>query len=101
MPPLAVRVVLLPLHIVNDGFAVIVGSGFTVTVLVAIAAQPLVTVYVVVVDGVATTTGPVVVFNPVDGLHIYVLAPLAVNVVLFPLQIDIEVGVTLMVTEGE
>ena len=38
--------------------------------------------YVVVVDGVAVTLAVFVPLNPVDGLHTYVVAPLAVKVVL-------------------
>lgn len=40
VPPLAVSVALLPLHIVNDGEAVIDGGGFIVTVRVAIEGHP-------------------------------------------------------------
>ena len=37
-------------------------------------------------DGLAITLGPVVIFNAVEGLHEYVLAPLAVSVVFCPVQ---------------
>ena len=45
-----------------------------------------VTVYVVVAVGLAVTLAVFVAFKPVDGLHEYVVAPLAVNTVLVPLQ---------------
>ena len=45
-----------------------------------------VTVYVVVAVGLAVTLAVFVAFKPVDGLHEYVVAPLAVKVVLVPLQ---------------
>ena len=51
---LAVSVALSPKHIVFES-TVTVGNGFTVTVTVPVAAQPLIwqfTVYVVVTDGV-------------------------------------------------
>ena len=54
----------------------------------AVFIQPLasvpVTVYVVVLAGVATTEGPVVGVIPVVGLHVYVDAPLAVMVTAVP-----------------
>ena len=40
----------------------------------------------VVVVGLAVTLAVFVAFKPVDGLHEYVVAPLAVNTVLVPLQ---------------
>ena len=46
-----------------------------------------VTVYVVVVAGFAFTEEPVVALNPVNGDHVYVKAPDAVNTALVPLQI--------------
>lgn len=69
-----------------------VGIGFTVTVIVAERWQPVpsvdvpVTVYVVVVVGLATTVTPLVVFKPVAGLQVYVYdaAEEAVKVVLPP-----------------
>ena len=42
-----------------------------------------VTVYRVVLVGLAVTTDPVVALRPVAGDHVYVLAPLAVNVEAF------------------
>lgn len=46
----------------------------------------------VVTVGSADTVAPVVVFNPVDGDQVYELAPLAVTVVVFPIQIAGELG---------
>jgi hypothetical protein len=48
------------------------GTGFTVTVICAEAVHPVTepsTVYVVVDDGLAVTDEPVVLLNPVAGLH--------------------------------
>ena len=63
----------------------------TVTVIWAVAVHPFisvpVTVYVVVEVGDAVTDEPVVLLNPVEGLQLYVLAPLAVRVVDCPAQI--------------
>lgn len=87
-------------------------SGLVVTVMgtLAVPVHPFaavpVTVYVVVTLGYAITTLPVVIDKLVEGLQIYVLAPLAVNVTLLPLQNAAEAGVTetvglaLMVTEA-
>ena len=70
--PLAARVVDCPKQIVGDGETTITGSGFTDTVICAVAVHPFklpVTLYVIVEDGVATTLAPVVALNDVDGLH--------------------------------
>lgn len=48
-----------------------------------------VTVYVVVVDGVAVTLAPTVVFKPVDGVHVKFCAPLATSEALEPLQMEV------------
>lgn len=61
--------------------------------------QPLfpVTVYVVVVDGLATTVAPVVALNPAAGDHVYELAPEAVMVVVVtPEQIVVAVAVVVI-----
>jgi len=55
-----------------------------VTVTVVVPVQPAalvpVTVYVVVAAGLAETDAPVVAESPVDGVQVYVEAPLAVKV---------------------
>ena len=48
VPPVAVKVALLPLHIGEGVGAVIVGSGFTVTTTVVAFTQPLLFVPVMV-----------------------------------------------------
>ena len=76
---------------------VTVGNGFTVTIEVACAVHVALvptTVYVVVTVGLAVTLAPVVALNPVEGVQLYVVAPLAVNVAEFPLQIVGEFTVT-------
>jgi hypothetical protein len=81
--PLAVSIEFCPVHKVTFGETVTTGTGFTVTVTCAVAVQPSaspVTVYVVVEAGVAVTVEPVVELNPVEGLHVYVFAPLALSV---------------------
>ena len=60
-----------------------------------------VTVYVVVIVGVAVTVAPVVALNAVAGLQVYVVAPLAVSPVEDPLQIDGAAGVTVTVGPAE
>jgi hypothetical protein len=57
----------------ETGGTVITGKGLTVTVTCAVAVHPLlspVTVYVVVVVGLAITNEPVVELNPVGGLQV-------------------------------
>ena len=53
-----------------------------------------------VVVGLATTVEPVVVDKPVAGFQLYEVAPLAVNVVLVPLQMDAGDGETVIVGDG-
>ena len=53
-----------------------------------------------VVVGLAVTVVPVVDDKPVAGLHVYVVAPLAVKDVLLPLQITAVVGETVTVGFG-
>jgi hypothetical protein len=55
---------------------------------------------VVVVVGLATTVGPVVVDNPVAGFQLNPVAPLAVSVVLCPLQIEAAEGFIVIVGPG-
>ena len=83
---------------------VIVGFGFTVKVTIVVFVQTVsellpVTVYVVVMVGVAVTVTPVVTFKNVAGAQVYVLAPLAVRDVDAPAQIVVE-GVAVTVNEG-
>lgn len=72
MPPLAVIVVELPLHIVADpAVVVIVGRAFTVIVRVAVLEQPRalmpVTVYVAVAVPEKVTVAPVLALRLVAG----------------------------------
>jgi hypothetical protein len=105
LAPVALRFVEAPGQIVADP-TVIVGVGLTVIVAVAtavqLAAEDPVIVYAVVVVGLAVTALPVVALKPVAGLHVYVLAPLAVNEVEVPAQIvgepTVKVGVGFTVT---
>lgn len=70
--------------------AVTAGLEFTFTVTVADLVQPRllvpVTVYVLVVVGLAATVEVPIDDNAVEGFHRYVAAPLADNVVVLPLQ---------------
>ena len=102
--PLAVNVVFVPEHIAGAaGLTVTTGTGVTVTVTVLVPVQPPVvpvTVYVVVVVGLAVGLAILVALNPVAGLQLYVVAPLAVNVVLEPAQMVGATGVTVTVGTG-
>jgi len=77
-----------------------VGPWDTVTVIVVdpVIEQPVfvpVTVYVVVVAGLAVTLAPLVALRPVPGDHVYPpVAPEAVSSTLPPLQIEGALGVT-------
>ncbi len=51
-------------------------------------------------EGLAVTVGPVVPLNPVAGDQLNDVAPLAVKVALFPLQIPGEDGLMLTIGEG-
>lgn len=88
LAPLPVKVVEPPEHIVDGAAeAVNVGVAFTVNTTVPVALHPEVvpvTVYVWVVPGFAVTGVPIVALSPVDGLHEYVVPPLAVKVVEVP-----------------
>src|SRR5258705_6612986 len=83
------RSTLFPYTTVFRSETVTTGIGLIVTVTCAVAVHPdasPVTVYVVVEDGLDATDEPVVALNAVEGLHEYVLAPLAVNVADCPAQ---------------
>jgi hypothetical protein len=93
----------------EGGVTVTEGNGFTVTLTVAVLIHPPVvpvTVYVVVVPGVAVTEAPVVALKPVPGLHVYVVAPPALIVVELPAHkvgviaeaVTVGVGFTVRVT---
>jgi hypothetical protein len=92
VPAFAASVVVAPAQIVA-ALGVIVASGWftTFTVTVSVSTQPFalvpVTVYVVVTSGDATTVAALVVLKPAAGLQTYVVAPVAISVVLAPLQI--------------
>lgn len=92
--------VLLPEQIVAPVVVVvIVGEGFTVMVRVAVPLHPPdvpVIVYVVAVVGETVIVVPV----KLPGIHKYVVAPLAVIVVLLPLQIVAPVVVVVTVGDG-
>ena len=90
LAPVAVNVAEFPAQIVAE-FTVITGVDTTVTVDVAVAEQvPAVpvTVYTAVVVGVAVTVAPVVALKSAGfcAVQVYELAPLTVNVVVWPAQ---------------
>lgn len=94
LAPDALSVAGEPEHIVDgDAFAATSGSGFTVIEMDAVEVQPAaevpVTVYVPDDAGVIETDEPV----PPE-LQLYVLAPVAVNVVLLPEQTELFVAET-------
>lgn len=101
---MAVKLVELPAHIAPLPKAVTDMTGYTFTVTVAVPEQPPtvvpVTVYVVVTDGLAFTLAPVVLDNPVAGLHVYVAPPLAVNIDTPPIHIVLGLAVVLIVGDG-
>ena len=72
--PLAIIVAPIPEHTdADDGLSVTVGVGVTVITDESVLLQPPfvpVTVYVVLLAGVAITEAPVLLFNPVAGLHV-------------------------------
>ena len=82
------------------------GKALTVTETLAVLVQASVpvTVYINVPDKLDVTTTRLPVFTgnppPVDALHVYVLAPSAVNVELAPIQIDDGLGFTVTVGLG-
>ena len=96
--PLAVKVAEEPKQIAAELTVVVLVEVLTVTIEVAVLVQPFksvpVTVYVIVLVGLAVTLEPVTVFKFVAGDHVYVLAPKAFNIVDVPEQIVEEVAVT-------
>lgn len=91
LAPFAVNVAVCPEHIVEE-FTVTVGKGATETFAIALFVQFKLepnTVYDVFAVGVT-----VIVFNKEPVLQTYVLAPLAVIVAVWPIQIVEEVTVT-------
>ena len=72
--PVAVSGALLPAQIPVDGPMLTVGEGLMETVSTAVLLQPPasdpVTVYVVVLAGVAVTDAPVAADKPVEGLQL-------------------------------
>ena len=93
----------VPLQVrgVEDVF-IVLGKGVTVTGTVAVLEQaPFtpVTVYVVLIVGLATTLAPVAGVTLVAGAHVNDVAPLllAVNVVWLPVQIVLEVALAVIV----
>ena len=88
----------------SGGFALVkIGNGLTVTVTVRVPTQPFalvpVTVYVVVAEG-ETVTAASVAKSVEPSFQTYETAPLAVSVVLSPLQIIADDGVTVIVGFG-
>jgi len=104
--PLAVKLVPVPpLHMLAEaGVTITVGVLLTVIVTVCVLVQlPVVpvTVYVVVIPGLAVTDAPTVPLNPAAGAHVYVEAPLAVRFVpLPPVHMLAAAGVTVTVGVG-
>lgn len=101
--PLALRLAEAPAQIVEPPVAVTPGIGFTVITAVAVAEQPEdvpVTVYVVVEVGVAVTVGAVVELRPVAGSQLYVAPPLAISMLLPPVQMEAVEGDTATVGTG-
>src|SRR5258706_13891173 len=92
-----------PLQIAGGGVTVMTGRGFTVTVTCAVAEQPLlsvpVSVFVFVDEHRDLPAFPAGRSSDVDGVQVYVCAPLAVSVADCPLQIA-EGGVTVMMGRG-
>ena len=84
---------------------VVAPIGLTLTVTVAVFLQPAdpplaVSVYVVVVEGLATGLAAVALLNPVDGDHEYVVAPIPVVVSVTPQPPIIIVGSSIFEIKG-
>lgn len=89
MAPDAVKVVEDPVHIDTSEPPLVAGRGLTLTVTTAVLLHPElvpVTVYVVIIVGLAVTLVPVEADSPTAGDHTYVVPPLPVNVVDEPEQ---------------
>jgi hypothetical protein len=87
--PVTLSVVDCPAQMVSSGVTERTGGGLTVTVTCCDAEHPSefpVTVYVVVVKGVAVALEPVEELSDADGLHEYVFAPEAESIALCPTQ---------------
>jgi len=90
--PLAVKLTELPKQI-NAGFGLIVTVGFGTTLAVAFCdwllqpTLPPIILYTVVTVGFAITLGPFGVFKVALGVHVYVVALLAVSVTCVPAHI--------------
>ena len=103
--PLAVNEVPMLVQINADaGVIEIVGKAFTIISMSLVFLHPLiavpVTVYVVVVIGSAVITAPAVADKPVLGVQLYVNAPVAVIVVLPPIQTEAGLAETFTVGNG-
>jgi hypothetical protein len=89
--PLAVNVTDCPGQIPDvTGETVIAGGGITFKVMLAVYKQPPalpLTVYVVVVGGVAVTTLAFAELKVAEGFQVYVLAPVTVKIAELPVQI--------------
>jgi hypothetical protein len=90
--------------VINCGFGVTATVVMTVMAAVAVSVQPAeiaVTVYVVLVEGLANTELPTVVLMPVAGAHVNRSKfPSAFSSVKVPAQIVVAVGVTLNAGAG-
>ena len=89
LAPLDVSIVDNPAQNATGGEIFTTGIGLTVTVTCVVSEHPSefpITVYVVVELGLAETEEPVVLLKPIDGLHVYVFAPLAESVPVCPAQ---------------
>jgi len=102
-PPVAVAVAELRPHEPGVTVVVTLRAGLTVTLIVLLPLQPPEIpeiVYVVVEPGLAVTVATLVALNPVAGLQVYVVAPLAVKLIpVPPIQIFAEGGVMVTVRD--